>query len=165
MNSCGDWGSAYQLPGCSRTGTRKSLAPSGVDLVRNGVSTFTKLWSRMTSLTRYAALERALSAAAISARLMSRYRYLRRTSSFSSACPSIGNGSGSDSARISIRSAATSTSPVGSSGFSFPAGLRLTSPATSTQNSARSSCATSSSRTTTWTTPLASRRSMKTTPP
>ncbi len=36
MNSWGDCGSAYQLPGRSRTGTRKSRAPSGVDRVRYG---------------------------------------------------------------------------------------------------------------------------------
>ncbi len=34
LNSCGDCGSAYQLPGRSRTGTTKSRAPSGVDRVR-----------------------------------------------------------------------------------------------------------------------------------
>src|SRR5260370_3105592 len=29
LNSCGDCGRAYQLPGLRRTGTRKSRAPSG----------------------------------------------------------------------------------------------------------------------------------------
>jgi hypothetical protein len=72
LNSCGDWGSAYQLPGRSRTGTRKSRAPSGVDRVRNGVSTFTNLRAFITSLTRYAACDLARRAAAISGRLMSR---------------------------------------------------------------------------------------------
>ncbi len=52
LNSCGDCGRAYQWPGRSRTGTRKSRAPSGVDLVRYGVSTVTKPCSRITSLTR-----------------------------------------------------------------------------------------------------------------
>ena len=32
--ACGDCGNAYQDPGCNLTGTKKSLAPSGVDLVR-----------------------------------------------------------------------------------------------------------------------------------
>ncbi len=45
LNSCGDCGSAYQEPGFSRAGTRKSRAPSGVDLVSVGVSTSTKLRS------------------------------------------------------------------------------------------------------------------------
>ena len=72
LNSWGDWGSAYQCPGFSRTGTRKSRAPSGVDLVRSGVSTYTKRWLRSTSVTRYVASERTRSAAAVSARLMSR---------------------------------------------------------------------------------------------
>ena len=42
LNSCGLCGSAYQLPGCSRAGTRKSRAPSGVLRVSVGVSTSTK---------------------------------------------------------------------------------------------------------------------------
>ncbi len=77
----------------------------------------------------------------------------------------MGNGSGADSLSTSTSPALTSMSPVGSSGFSLPAGLRLTSPVTRTQYSDRRSCARSSSRSTTWVTPLASRRSMKTTPP
>ncbi len=72
LNSCGDCGSAYQLPGRSRTGTRKSRAPSGVDRVRYGVSTFTNPWSRITSDSRYAAVERMRSARAVSSRRMSR---------------------------------------------------------------------------------------------
>src|SRR5215469_5139554 len=97
---------------------------------------------------------------------MSRYRYLSRMSSLISAEPSTGNGSGSASLSTSTSSATTSMAPVGSSGFSFPAGRCRTSPVTLTQNSARRSCATASSpRHTTCTTPLASRRSMNTTPP
>ena len=42
LNSCGDCGSAYQLPGRSRAGTRKSRAPSGVERVIVGVSISTK---------------------------------------------------------------------------------------------------------------------------
>ena len=48
LNSCGDCGSAYQWPGCSRTGTRKSRAPSGVDRVRYGVSMSRKSCDSMT---------------------------------------------------------------------------------------------------------------------
>ena len=70
---------------------------------------------------------------------MSRYRYLSRTSSLTSAEPSTGNGSGSASLSTSTSSATTSISPVGSSGFSFPAGRARTVPVTSTQNSARRS--------------------------
>ena len=44
LNSCGLCGRAYQLPGWSRAGTRKSRAPSGVERVRVGVSTSTKPW-------------------------------------------------------------------------------------------------------------------------
>ena len=49
LNSCGDCGSAYQEPGCSRAGTRKSRAPSGVDRVSVGVSISTKSWPYSTS--------------------------------------------------------------------------------------------------------------------
>ena len=41
LKSCGDCGSAYQEPGASRAGTRKSRAPSGVERVSVGVSTST----------------------------------------------------------------------------------------------------------------------------
>ena len=77
----------------------------------------------------------------------------------------MGNGSGAAALRTSSCSATTSTSPVGSSGLALPSGRSPTSPVTWMQNSLRSWCATASSRTTTWTTPLASRRSMKVTPP
>src|SRR4051794_8335816 len=76
----------------------------------------------------------------------------------------MGNGSGADADSTSSDVVATSISPVGSSGFSLPSGRRRTSPVTSTQYSLRRWCA-SSSRTTTWTHPEASRRSRKTTPP
>ena len=38
LKSCGDCGRAKKCPGLRRDGTRKSLAPSGVDLVKTGVS-------------------------------------------------------------------------------------------------------------------------------
>ena len=61
--------------------------------------------------------------------------------------------------------ATTSISPVGRSGFSLPSGRRRTVPVTRMQYSLRSSCAASLLRNTTCTTPDASRRSMKITPP
>ena len=42
LKSCGDCASAKNFPGCSRTGTRKSRAPSGVPRVIAGVHTSTK---------------------------------------------------------------------------------------------------------------------------
>ena len=42
LKSCGDCASAKNLPGCSRTGTRKSRAPSGVPRVMLGVQTSMK---------------------------------------------------------------------------------------------------------------------------
>src|SRR3954465_4957844 len=76
----------------------------------------------------------------------------------------MGTGSGAAVDSASSVVVATSISPVGSSGFSLPSGRRRTSPVTSTQNSLRRACA-SSSRTTTCTHPEASRGSTKTTPP
>ncbi len=77
----------------------------------------------------------------------------------------MGNGSGADSLSTSTAVAITSTSPVGRLGFWFPSGRMETVPETLRQNSLRRLCATASSRMTTCTTPLASRRSMKATPP
>src|SRR5688572_7980557 len=76
----------------------------------------------------------------------------------------MGNGSGAAADSTVSSEVATSISPVGSSGFSLPSGRRRTSPVTSRQYSLRRWWA-SSSRTTTWTYPEASRRSRKTTPP
>src|SRR5215213_7522233 len=76
----------------------------------------------------------------------------------------MGNGSGAADDRTCSEVVATSISPVGRSAFSLPSGRRRTSPVTSTQYSLRRWWA-SSSRTTTWTYPDASRRSRKTTPP
>ncbi len=84
----------------------------------------------------------------------------------------MGNGSGSASLSTSSSSAATSISPVGSSGFSLPGrpaahlpgdAARRTRPAARAQGPRQRRP--SSPRNTTWTTPLASRRSMKMTPP
>ena len=77
----------------------------------------------------------------------------------------MGNGSGAAALRTSSSAATTSTSPVARLGFSLPGLRAVTSPVTLMQYSLRSWWATSSSRTTTWTTPLASRRSRKATPP
>jgi len=95
---------------------------------------------------------------------MSRYRYLRRTSSLTLTSPSTGNGSGSASDSTSTTSAATSIAPVGISAFSFPAGRARTLPVTRTQDSGRS-VDSEAPRHTTCTVPLASRRSMNATPP
>ena len=44
MKICGLCGSAYHWPWYMREGTMKSRAPSGVVLMRNGVSTSMKSW-------------------------------------------------------------------------------------------------------------------------
>ena len=51
------------MPGCSRTGTRKSRAPSGVDRVSVGVSISLKSCACSTSRAIWLARERSLSAA------------------------------------------------------------------------------------------------------
>ena len=75
------------------------------------------------------------------------------------------NGSASDSLSTTTLLATSSTSPVARFEFSLPAGRRPTSPVTCSTYSARSPCATASSRTTTWAMPEASRRSTNATPP
>ena len=77
----------------------------------------------------------------------------------------MGNGSGAASLSTSTSVAITSISPVGRLAFWLPSGRAETVPVTLRQYSLRRLCATASSRMTTWTTPLASRRSMKATPP
>ena len=142
MNSCGLCGSAYQEPGASRAGTRKSRAPSGVERVSVGVSISTK--SRPCSTSRAA-----------------RFTSLRSRMRRAPAPAGAGRGSGSAAApprrprrarrsgtaaappRSAPRpgSATTSTSPVGRAGFSLPSGRRRTSPVTRSTYSLRSPCA------------------------
>src|SRR5204863_424974 len=111
----GDCGRAYQVPGCSRTGTRKSRAPSGVDRVSVGVSIS---WKPRSSSTRRAirfAPARSLITRAGPVRRRSRYRYRSRTSSPASMWSSTGSGSGAASdmsgktaaAKLGIRPDAT----------------------------------------------------------
>ena len=99
LNNCGDCGRAYQLPGCNRTGTRKSRAPSGVERVRYGVSISKKPSPSITARIVVVILERNLKAAAGPSRRKSKYRYLSRTSSLASTRSplSIGNGNGAAS--------------------------------------------------------------------
>ncbi len=94
---------------------------------------------------------------------------MSRASSPTVTRSSIWNGNGPDEFSTSIAVAATSMSPLGSSGLALPSGRRSTTPVTAMQNSLRRSCAPEaariSSRMTTWATPLASRRSTNATPP
>ena len=62
LNSCGLCGRAYQLPGWSRAGTRKSRAPSGVLRVSVGVSISTKPCPSSTSRAALLTLLRSRSA-------------------------------------------------------------------------------------------------------
>ena len=151
LNNCGDCGRAYQEPGCKRTGTKKSLAPSGVERVRYGVSISKKSDLCMTSLIAAVTVERNLKFFAGPSRLKSKYRYLSLTSSeiFERSPLSTGNGSGAASLRTSNSSQTISISPVAISLFSFPAGLAVTLPVIKTHHSARNSPATFSSLITT----------------
>ena len=72
LNSCGDCGRAYQLPGCSRTGTRKSRAPSGVERVSVGVSISRKSRANSTSRAIWLTFERSRMIRAGSGRRRSR---------------------------------------------------------------------------------------------
>ena len=103
LNSCGDCGSAYQEPGCNRTGTKKSLAPSGVERVRYGVSISRKSALCITSLIAAVTVERKRKFFAGPSRRRSKYRYLSLTSSeiFDKSPLSTGNGSGAASLKTS----------------------------------------------------------------
>ena len=94
---------------------------------------------------------------------------MSRASSPTPVRSSIWNGSGADALSTSSSAVTTSMSPVGRSGLALPAGRGATSPMIFTQYSLRRSCApdasSTSSRTTTCTTPEASRRSTNATPP
>jgi hypothetical protein len=138
-----------------------------VDFVSVGVSISTKSCFASTSRAALFTWLRSRSAEPGPWRRRSRYRYLSRISSFTgvAACSSTGNGNGSAEFSTSTSDAITSISPVGRFGFALPSGRAPTSPVIFRQNSARSGCATSSSRMTTWTVPLESRRSMNATPP
>ncbi len=72
LNSCGDCGRAYQEPGCRRTGTRKSRAPSGVERVSVGVSMSRKSRSSISRRIARVTSERVRSAFAEQARRRSR---------------------------------------------------------------------------------------------
>src|SRR5918993_1668598 len=171
LNSCGLCGRAYQEPGLSRAGTRKSRAPSGVERVSVGVSISTK--SRALSTLRAAALtsERSRSAEPADCRpgrRRSRYRCLRRASSPTVTRSSTWKGRAAEGLSTSMKVATTSTSPVARSGLTFRSSRAATWPTTVTTNSLRRSWAApvrTSSRATTCTTPLASRTSRKATPP
>ena len=64
LNSCGDCGRAYQEPGLSRAGTRKSRAPSGVLRVSVGVSISRNPRSCRTARAAWLTSERSFMAAA-----------------------------------------------------------------------------------------------------
>ena len=73
--SCwGLWGSAYTVPGCRRLGTMKSRAPSGVLLIRFGVSTSMNWFAWWTSRIAWTRRLRRSSRRCIASRRMSRYR-------------------------------------------------------------------------------------------
>ena len=72
LKSWGDWGSAYHWPRCTREGTRKSRAPSGVERVSIGVSTSRNPRSWSTLRTRKAISSRSTKFFCITGRRRSR---------------------------------------------------------------------------------------------
>ena len=126
LNSCGLCGRAYQLPGCSRAGTRKSRAPSGVERVSVGVSTSTKpcvvehVAGGLVDLAAQAQCRVGAGAAQVEV-AVARAAPPRP--------PRRGRRSGTAAAAAALSTstsvATTSTSPVGRSGFWLPSGRRL----------------------------------------
>ena len=123
LNNCGDCGSAKNFPLLSLDGTRKSLAPSGVDFVSMGVSTSIKSFLSRKSLIDFIILCRKISFFWTSGLLISIYLYLNLTSS--EIFPALSNSKGGvrDGLIISSSFTPSSTSPVGMFGFSVPLGL------------------------------------------
>ena len=166
LNSCGLCGSAYQLPGWSRAGTRKSRAPSGVDRVSVGVSISTKSWrvehvaGRLVDLAaqperRGGAGATQVEVAVLEARLLADLDVLVDRERQ--------RGGGAEHLDLGGDDLDLAGGEVG---VLVALGPRATtSPVTLRQNSLRRLWATASSRTTTCTTPLASRRSRNATPP
>ena len=99
LKICGDCASAKNLPGCSRTGTRKSRAPSGVPRVMLGVQTSMKSSASIVRLIAAITVCCSRKLCCIRSRRRSSQRYLSRSvsSTFSS---SSWNGSGVDRERI-----------------------------------------------------------------
>ena len=149
LNSCGDCGNAYQLPGCNRTGTKKSRAPSGVERVNVGVSISMKSSSMRILRAIWLTCERIRRISPALLRRRSRYRCRNRTSSLTIVRSSMGKGSGADLDSTSRLVVMISIAPEGKSGFALPPGLCSTVPVTAMQYSSRKSCAMEVSRTTT----------------
>ena len=153
------------MPGRSLLGTRKSLAPSGVDFVRQGVSISMKPSSVSFCLAFCVSLWRIWILWLWSGLLRSRYRYCSLSSSLTIAWSSIGKGGVSASENISIRETSTSISPVGMWGFLSFSPLKATVPSTPMTNSdlrvfaCRKPFGSLSSEKTSWVMPLLSRRS------
>mmetsp|Transcript_13626 Transcript_13626/g.38312 ORF Transcript_13626/g.38312 Transcript_13626/m.38312 type:complete len:302 (+) Transcript_13626:1099-2004(+) len=122
-------------------GTRKSLAPSGEDLVRIGVSTSMKSWLSKKLLNALVTLCLSVKFACICDLLRSRTLWRSRSSSFGAASPLTSNGSRLDTLfKTPMLSATISTLPVGM--FGFACRRSCTGPSTDTTHSARSSSAT-----------------------
>ena len=158
------------MPLWSRDGTRKSRAPSGVGLKRMGVSMSRKPAPSMTRrmIETICARRRRFRWSLSRRRSSQRYRMRRVSSTFSS---SSWNGSGGLVEITSSSSTWSSTSPVGMFGFTFSGERAVTSPVARRTNSLRMSWAAlaasgeRSGLTTSWPTPVESRRSTNTSPP
>ena len=119
------------MPGCSRAGTRKSRAPSGDDAVRigvwNSVNPASIMRWRMLAITlaRSMMLRCTLVAAQVDEAVF-QADLVRDISLRPPTC--IGSTSAADCTTTSA--ACSSTSPVGSFGFTVPASRRTTVPVT-----------------------------------
>ena len=82
LNNCGDCGKAKNSPFESLAGTKKSLAPSGVDFVSNGVSTSVNPELSRYSLTALIILCLVFKFLSSFPLLRSKYLYFSLSSSF-----------------------------------------------------------------------------------
>ena len=117
----------------SLLGTTKSLAPSGVDLIRHGVSTSTKSWLSRNLRVSSASLLLNIILLRTGLRLISMYLYFIRISSPPSVSSSIVNGGVIDALSTLSSDTLISISPVAL--FAFLLLRSATSPFTCTTNS------------------------------
>ena len=140
FQSCGDCGKAKKEPGSLREGTRNSRAPSGVDGIKNGVSTSTNPLVSISVRIALLICARTRRFFCILSRRISRYRYFSRIiSSTSSARASTGNGGGSAEFKISTTQSPISTMPVVREELIVPSGRARTTPVTRMTYSLRTS--------------------------
>ena len=120
--SAGDCGARRTSPAGGGTGSRTPVAPSGVGVHNSGVSSSVKPWRSIARAERASSPSRGAAGSLHPLGAQVQEAVAQPDLSSVSARPSIENGGGSASERISTVQSPSSTSPVGSAGFTVPFG-------------------------------------------